>query len=155
MLAICTVPYHMMADERAMSMNEKFRHISELIRQVQQRSVLPVKLLDVAKMMGDSLPHKSSSDSIHFDKPKGTERLNGVFRRHINVLGSDLENGQFTFGTSRGLHSSRLGQWLTAWEGESILEEFRGVAEAGSCVRHPWRGTRWSLPHHRARWCHR
>ena len=51
-----------------------------------------MKLLDVAKMMEDSLPHKSFPDSIHFDKPKGTEWLNGVFRRHIDFLGSDLES---------------------------------------------------------------
>ena len=98
-LTICTVPYNMMFDQRAMEMNEKVRNINEKIRQIQQRSVLPVRLLDVADLMEHSLPRDASSDGIHFDTPKGTEWLNGVFRRHKNQLESDLlEMAQFTLG---------------------------------------------------------
>ena len=80
-------------------MNEKVRNINEIIRQIQQRSVLPVRLLDVADMMERSLPHDASSDGIHSDRPKGVEWLNGVFQRHINTLEADLlELAQFTFG---------------------------------------------------------
>ena len=108
-LTICRVPYNMMADQNAMSTNERVSHINGIIRQVQQRSVLPVELLDVARMMEDSHPQISSSDSIHFDK--GTEWLNGVFQRQIKSLEPDLvENGQFTFGPPQGPPSSRLGQ---------------------------------------------
>ena len=58
-----------------------------------------MRLLDVAKMMEDSLRQNSSSDGIYFDNSKGTKWLNGVFQRHIINLKSDLvENGQFTFG---------------------------------------------------------
>ena len=58
-----------------------------------------MRLLDSARMIEGSLPHYTSSDGIHFDKPKGTEWLNGVFERHINNIESDLvETGQFTFG---------------------------------------------------------
>ena len=114
---ICTVPYNMKFDQHAMEMNEKVRNINELIKQIQQRSVLPLRLLDVADLMERSLPDNASSDGIHFDTPKGTECLNGVFQRHINLLESDLlETAQFTLGpppiphffTPRPL-SSRLG----------------------------------------------
>ena len=98
-LTICTVPYNMKADQQAREMNEKVRNINEIIRQIQQRSVLPVKLLDVADMMERSLPDDASSDGIHFDRPRGMEWLNGVFQRHISILESDmLETAQFTFG---------------------------------------------------------
>ena len=89
-LNICTVSYNMMFDHHAMEMNEKVRNINEEIRQIQQRSVLPVSLLDVADLMENSLPRDASSDGIHFDTLKGTEWLNGVFQRHINLLESDL-----------------------------------------------------------------
>ena len=96
---IFTVPYNMKADQHAMEMNEKVRNINEIIRQMQQRSVLPVGLLDVADMMERSFPDDASSDGIHFDRPKGVEWLNGVFQKHINTLEADLlELGQFTFG---------------------------------------------------------
>ena len=84
-LTICTVPYNMMADQNAMSMSERVRHINGIIRQVQLRSDLPVELLDVARIMEDSISQNSSSDGIHFDKPKGTEWLIG-WQRHINFL---------------------------------------------------------------------
>ena len=50
-------------------------------------------------MMEHSLPDDASSDGIHFDRPRGTEWLNGVFQRHKNLLELDmLETAQFTFG---------------------------------------------------------
>ena len=89
----------MKADQHAREMNEKVRNINEVIRQIHQRSVLPVRLLDVADMVERSIPDNASSDAIHFDRPRGTEWLNGVFQRHINMLQSDmLETAQFTFG---------------------------------------------------------
>ena len=98
-LTICTVPYNMKADQHAREMNEKVRNINEIIRQIQQRSVLPVRLLDVPDMMERSLPDDASSDGIHFDRPRGMEWLNGVFQRHINILESDmLETAHFIFG---------------------------------------------------------
>ena len=99
-LTICTVPYNMMFDQHAMEMNEKVRNINGEIRQTQQRSVLPVRLLDVDDLMEQSLPCDASScDGIHLDTAKGTEWLNGVFQRHINQLESDLiEMAQFTLG---------------------------------------------------------
>ena len=66
-LTTCRVLYNMMADKNAMNMNEKVRHMNDIIRQIQKGSVLPVRLLDVAKMMEDSLPQNSSLDGIHFD----------------------------------------------------------------------------------------
>ena len=96
-LTICTVPYIMTADQR--EMNDRVRNLNEIISQIQQRSVLPARLLYVASMMEHSLPDDASSDGIHFDRPRGMEWLNGVFQRHINLLESDkLETGQCTFG---------------------------------------------------------
>ena len=51
MLTICGIPYFMMSDQNARNMNERVRHINEIIWQILQRSVLPVRLLDVARMM--------------------------------------------------------------------------------------------------------
>ena len=98
-LTICTIPYNMKTNQHAMEMNEKVRNINEIIRQIQQTSVLPVRLLDMADMMEQSFPDDASSDGIHFDRPKGVEWLNGVFQRHINTLEAYLlELAQFTFG---------------------------------------------------------
>ena len=95
---ICTVPYNMNFDQHAMKMNEKVRNINEVIRQIQQRSVLPVRLQDAVDLVERSLPDNASSDGIHIDTPKGTEWLNGAFQRHINLLESDLlETAQFTW----------------------------------------------------------
>ena len=78
---------------------KKVRNINEIIRQIQQRSVLPVRLLDEADMMKRSFPDDASSDGNHFDRPKGLEWLNGVFQKHINMLEAALlETAQFTFG---------------------------------------------------------
>ena len=82
-----------------MEMKEKVRNLNEIIRQVHQRSVLHVRLLDVAGQMGRSFPDYASSDGIHFDRPRGVEWLNNVFQRHISALEADLlETDQFTFG---------------------------------------------------------
>ena len=98
-LTICTVLYNMKANQDAMEMNEKVRNINEIIRQMQQSSLLPVRLWDVADMMERSFPDDASSDGIHFDRPKVVEWLNGVFQKHINTLVADLlELGHFAFG---------------------------------------------------------
>ena len=117
-LTVCTIPYNMKADQHAMEMNTKVRNLNEIIRQIHQRSVLPVGLLDVAEQMERYVfPDDSSSDGIHFDRPRGVEWLNDVFQRHISALEAELlETAQITFGpppnppflTSRTL-SSRLG----------------------------------------------
>ena len=98
-LIICTVPCNMMADQNAREMNERVRNINEIIRQIEHRIMIPIRVLDVARIMEDSLSENSSSDGILFGRPRGMEWLNGVFQRHINFLVSDLvETGQFTFG---------------------------------------------------------
>ena len=117
-LTVCTVPYNLKADQHAMEMNTKVRNLNEVIRQIHQRRVLPVGLLDVAEQMERAaFPDDASSDGIHFDRPIGMEWLNDVFQRHISVLEAKLlETAQFTFRpppnppflTSRTL-SSRLG----------------------------------------------
>ena len=115
---VCTIPYNMKADQHAIEINTKVRNPNEIIRQIHQRSVLPVGLLDVAEQMERSaFPDDASSDGIHFDRPRGMEWLNDVFQRHISALEAELlETAQFTFGpppnppffNSRNL-SSRLG----------------------------------------------
>ena len=117
-LTVCTIPYNMKADQHAMEMNTKVRNLNEVIRQIHQRSVLSVGLLDVAEQMEQSVfPDDASSDGIHFDRPRRVEWLNDVFQRHISALEAELlETAQFTFGpppnppflTSRTL-SSHLG----------------------------------------------
>ena len=98
-LTACTTPYNMKADQHAMEMNEKVRDLNEIIRQIHQRSVLPVRLLDVADQMERSFPEDASSDGIHFDRPRGVEWLNDVFQRHTSELEADLlETARFTFG---------------------------------------------------------
>ena len=44
-LTVCTIPYNMKADQHAMVMIEKVRNLNEIIRQIHQRSVLPIRLL--------------------------------------------------------------------------------------------------------------
>ena len=117
-LTVCTIPYNMKADQHAMEMNTKVRNLNEVVRQIHQRSVLPIGLLDVAEQMERAaFPDDASSDGIHFDRPRGVEWLNDLFQRHISALEADLlETAQFTFGphpnppflASRTL-SSRLG----------------------------------------------
>ena len=153
-LTICTVPYNMNFDQHAMEMNEKVRNINEETRQIQQRSVFPVRLLDVADLMKRSLPLDASSDGIHFDTPKGMEWLNGVFHRNLNLLESDmLETAQFTFGPPRYLLSLHIYPYPAAWERELIQETVRGAAGPDSHGPHQWRPKRRSHPSPRVRWC--
>ena len=121
-LTVCTIPYNMMADQHAMEMNEKVRVLNGIIKQIHQRSVLPIKLLDVADQMEQSFPEDASSDGIHFDRPRRVEWLNDVFQRHINELEADLlETARVTFGpppnppfrATRPL-SSRLGAGVSS-----------------------------------------
>ena len=70
MLTICTVPFNMMQGQNVMNMNERMHHFFDIIREQQKKSILPLRLLDVACMMEISLPNGSSSDGIHFDKPR-------------------------------------------------------------------------------------
>ena len=117
-LTVCTIAYNMKADQHAMGMNTKVRNLNQIIRQINRRSFLPVGLLDVAEQMElSAFPDDASSNGIHFDRPRGVERLNDVFQRHISALEAELlETAQVTFGpppnppffNSRAL-SSRLG----------------------------------------------
>ena len=50
-LTVCTIPYNMKADQHAMELNTKVQNLNEVIRQIHQRIVLPVGLLDVAEQM--------------------------------------------------------------------------------------------------------
>ena len=72
-LTVCTITYSMKADQHAMEMNEKVRNLNEIIRQIHQRSVLPIRLLDVAEQMERSFPEDASSDRIHLDRPRGVK----------------------------------------------------------------------------------
>ena len=108
----------MMFDQHALEMNEKVRNLNKVIRDIHRKSVLPVRLLDVAERMEKKgFPEDTSNDGIHFDRPRGAEWLNDVFQEHINTLEADLlETAQFTLGpppnpqflASRAL-SGRLG----------------------------------------------
>ena len=118
LLTVCTVPYNMKFDLHALEMNEKVRNLNGVIREIHRKSVLPIRLLDVAERMEQAgFPEDTSNDGTHFDRPRGAEWLNDVFQGHINALEADLlETAQFTFGpppnppflASRAL-SSRLG----------------------------------------------
>ena len=155
-LTISTVPYNMMFDQHAMEMNEKVRSINGEIRQIKQRSVLPVRLLDVADLMEQSFPRDASSNGIHFHTPKGTEWLNGVFQRLINQLESDLkEMAQFTMGPPRSLLSLSLDPYPAVWERELLREIVREVVGPGNQGPHRWRLRRRSLLRPRVRWSHR
>ena len=132
-LTICTVPYNMMADQNAREMNGRMRNINEIVRQIQQRSVLPVRVLDVARMMEDCLPENSSSDGTHFDRPRGTEWLNGVFQRHVNFVESVwLRLVSSPLVHPRYLPSFQPGPWLITWGEGSTLEGAQQAAEADS-----------------------
>ena len=61
-LTVCTIPYNIMADQHVMEMNEKVLVLNEIIKQIHRRSVLPVRLLDVADQMEQSFPEDASSD---------------------------------------------------------------------------------------------
>ena len=126
LLTVCTVPYNMMFDQHALEMNEKVRNLIKVIRDIHRKSVLPVRLLDVAERMEKKgFPEDTSNDGIHFDRPRGAEWLNDVFQEHINTLEADLlETAQFTLGpppnppflASRAL-SGRLGTRVDTRDG--------------------------------------
>ena len=87
LLTVCTVPYNMMFDQHALEMNEKVRNLNKVIRDIHRKSVLPVRLLDVAERKEKKgFPEDTSNDGIHFDRPRGAEWLNDVFQEHINTL---------------------------------------------------------------------
>ena len=143
-LTVCTIPYNMKADQYAMEMNTKVRNLNEIIRQIHQRSFLPVGLLDVAEQMERSVfPDDASSDGIHFDRPRGVEWLNYVFQRHISALEAELlETAQVTFGPPQIHLSSTRELYPVAWERRPILGTARGAAELGCQAQLPWRSRR-------------
>ena len=144
----------MKAEQHARETNEKVRNINEIFRRIQQRSVLPVRLLYVADMMERSLPDDASSDGIHFDRPRGMEWLNGVFQRHINMLESDLlEMAQFTFGPPQYLPSLQLGPYPAVWERELTREIAQGAAAPDNWDPRRWKQRRQSHPRPKAQWC--
>ena len=111
LLTVCTVLYNMKFDQHALEMNEKVRNLNGVIREIHRKSVLPIRLLDVAERMEQTgFPEDTSSDGIHFDRPRGAEWLNDVFQGHINALEADLlDTAQFTLGPPPNPFSSRLG----------------------------------------------
>ena len=115
---------------------KKCETLNEIIRQIHQRSVLPVGLLDVAEQIElSAFPDDASSDGIHFDRPRGVEWLNDVFQRHISALEAELlETAQVTFGPPPNPPSSTRGLCPVAWERWPILETVRGLA-GPSCGR--------------------
>ena len=131
LLTVCTVPYNMMFDQHALEMNEKVRNLNKVIRDIHRKSLLPVRLLDVAERMEkEGFPEDTSNDGIHFDRPRGAEWLNDVFQEHKNTLESDLlETAQFTLGpppnppflASRAL-SGRLGTSVDARDGSRSIQ---------------------------------
>ena len=133
LLTICTVPYNMMFDQHALEMNEKVRNLNKGIRDIHRKSVLPVRLLDVAERMEkEGFPEDTSSDGIHFDRPRGAEWLNDVFQEQMNALEADLlETAQFTLGPPQG-------PCLVAWDRELTLETAQGAARPDCRVPRQW-----------------
>ena len=157
MLTVCTIPYNMKADQHAMEMNTKVRNLNEVVRQIHQRSVLPIGLLDVAEQMERAaFPDDASSDGIHFDRPSGVEWLNDIFQRHISALEADLlETVQFTFGHLQIPLSSPQELYSVAWGRGSILETAREVAGPDYRVPHRWKPRKQRHQHPRVRYCPR
>ena len=152
-LTVCTVPYNMKADQHAMEMNTKVRNLNEVIRQIHQRSVLPIGLLDVAEQMERAaFPDDASSDGIHTDRPSGVDWMNDVFQSHISALEADLlETAQFTFGPPPNPLSSPQGFYPVAWGRGSILETAREVAGTDCRMPHRWRPRKQRHQHPRVR----
>ena len=140
LLTVCTVHYNMMFDQHALEMNEKVRNLNKVIRDIHRKSLLPVRLLDVAERMEKKgFPEDTSNDGIHFDRPRGAEWLNDVFQEHINTLEADLlETAQFTLGPPRTHHSLPQGSCLVAWERELTLETVRGATRPDCRVSRQW-----------------
>ena len=136
-----------------MEMNEKVRNLNKIIRQIHQRSVLPVRLLDVTDQMERSLPKDASSDGIHFDRPRGVEWLNNVFQRHISALAADLlETAQFTFGPLQIALSLPQGPCPVAWERKSTQETARGAAGLDYRVPRRWKPRKQSHRRPKVQW---
>ena len=138
-LTVCIIPYNKKADQHAMEMNTKVRNLNEVVRQIHQRSVLPIGLLDVTEQMEQAaFPDDASSDGIHFDRPRGVEWLNDLFQKHISALEAELlETAQFTFGPNP--LSLPQEPYQVAWGRGSILETAREVAGLDYRVLHRWR----------------
>ena len=144
----------MKADQHAMEMNEKVRNLNKIIRQIHQRSVLPVRLLDVADQMERSFPEDASSDGIHFDIPRGVEWLNDVFQRHISALETDLlETAQFTFGPAPNPPFLATRPLPVAWERESTQETARGAAGLDYRISRRWKPRKQSHQRPKVQWC--
>ena len=85
LLTVCTVPYNMMFDQHALEMNQKVRSLNKMIRDIHRKSVLPLRLLDIAERMENKgFPEDTSKDGIHFDRPRGAgvaeRRLPGTYK---------------------------------------------------------------------------
>ena len=60
-------------DESGMRMNERVRHLNGAIHENQRNSILPLRLLEMPRMMEKSLPDGCSSDGIRIDLPGGAD----------------------------------------------------------------------------------
>ena len=80
----------MMCNDNGQNKIQRVRQIDSAKLDYQRHGNLPIRLIDVARMMEESLPEGCSTDGIHFDRPKGPEWLNQVFQRHMDKLESDL-----------------------------------------------------------------
>ena len=143
LLTVCTVPYNMKFDQHALEMNEKVRNLNGVIREIHRKSVLPIRLLDVAERMEQAgFPEDTSNDGIRFDRPRGAEWLNDVFQGHINALEADLlETAQFTnshSGHLRTHHSLPRGPCLVVWDRGSTLEAAQGAIRPDCRVPCQW-----------------
>ena len=129
------------------------RNLNEIVRQIHQRSVLPVRLLDVADLMERSFPEDASSDGIHFDRPRGVEWLNNVFESHITALEADLlETTQFTFSPPQQPLSLPQDPCPIAWERESTQKTARGAAGPDYRVPRRWKSRKQSHRSPKVKW---
>ena len=152
-LTVCTIPYNMMTDQHAIEMNQKVRVLNGIIKQIHQRSVLPIRLLDVADQMEQSFPEDASSDGIHFDRPGGVGWLNDVFQRHINELEADfLETARVTFGPPQIAFCLPQDPCPVAWERESTHETAREAAGPDYRVSRQWKLKKQSHRRPRVQW---
>ena len=151
-LTVCTILYNMMADQHAMEMNEKVRVLNGIIKQLHHRSVLPIRLLDVADQLEQSFPEDASSDGTHFDRPRGVEWLNDVFQRHINELETCLRWPD-SYSVHPQIPLSLLQDPCTvAWERESTQETAREAAGPDYRVPLQWKLKKRSHQRSRVQW---
>ena len=152
-LTVCTIPYNMMADQHAMEMNEKVRVLNGIIKHIHKRSVLLIRMLDVADHMEQCFPEDASSDGIYFDRPRCVERLNDVFQRHINELEADLlETTRVILGPPLILLSLPQDRCPVAWEQESTQEIARQAAKPDYQVPRRWKLKKRSRRRPRVQW---